>query len=173
MHPDPVLTDPTPGMAIWGWMTPIELRWLMTQAWNMSSVCEIGSLHGRSAFALLTACPGPVYCVDPWDDEMDQSYGSFLGNCGHFPNLVAVRGYSPDIMVNVPEVDMTFIDGNHDYDQVTADIDVMLPKTRKLICGHDYQNEDGGFPDVATVVKEKFDGRYFVPEGTSIWAVRL
>lgn len=173
MGPDPVLDHPTPGMHIWGWMAPIELEWLMSQAREMDSVCEVGSLHGRSAFALLTACPGPVYCVDPWDDEYDQCYGSFMKSCGHFPNLHTVRGYSPAAIENVPEIDMSFIDGNHDYDQVVADIDALLPKTRRLICGHDYINADGGFPDVAIVVKEKFEGRFFNPEGTSIWAVTL
>ena len=32
--------DPTPGMAIWGWMTPVELRWLGEQAARMRSVVE-------------------------------------------------------------------------------------------------------------------------------------
>lgn len=173
MGPDPDYDSTVPGMAIWGWMAEIELNWLMEQASTMDSVCEIGSLHGRSAFALLTACPGPVYCVDPWDDEGDHCYPSFMSSCGHFPNLRAIRGYSPAAIERVPEVDMAFIDGNHDYDQVVADIDAMLPKTRKLICGHDFVNADGGFPDVAIVVQEKFAGRFFNPEGTSIWAVRL
>lgn len=173
MGPDPVLDHPTPGMGIWGWMAPVELEWLMAEATQMSSVCEVGSLHGRSAFALLTACPGPVYCIDPWDDEDDQCYPSFMRSCGHFPNLRAVRGYSPAAAEHVPEVDMTFIDGNHDRAQVIADIEAFLPKTQRLICGHDYQNVDGGFPDVAEVVHEYFAETFFNPEGTAIWAVRL
>lgn len=173
MGPDPVLDHKTPGMSIWGWMAPVELEWLMSQAREMDSVIEIGSLHGRSAFALLTACSGPVFCVDPWDDVHDLCFGSFMRSCGHFPNLRAVRGYSPAAIEGLPEVDMTFIDGNHDYAQIVADIDAVLPKTRRLICGHDYQNVDGGFPDVATVVHERFEGQFFNPEGTAIWAVEL
>lgn len=173
MMPDPVLDHPTPGMHIWGWMAPIELEWLGAQAAKMGSVCEIGVLRGRSAFALLTACPGPVYCVDPWDDEMNHGFPAFMGDCGHFPNLNVVRGYSPAALDQVPVVDMTFIDGNHDYPQVIADITAALPKTRKLICGHDYQNADGGFPGVAEGVHELFAGQFYNPEGTSIWAVDL
>src|SRR4051794_4452666 len=104
--PDPVADDPTPGMHIWGWMHPRELRWLGKQAATMGSVAEIGCLHGRSAFALLTACDGPVYCIDPWDDEHDLSFGSFMGHVGHFPNVRPIRGYSPAAADEVPDVEM-------------------------------------------------------------------
>lgn len=173
MMPDGVPDHPTPGMHIWGWMSPAELEWLGAQAATMDSVAEIGVLHGRSAFALLTACAGPVFCVDPWDDVMDHSLPSFKSFCGHFPNLRIVRGYSPAAAAEVPDVDMTFIDGNHDYEQVVADIGAWLPKTRKLICGHDYQNADGGFPGVAEAVHELLPGRFTNPPDTSIWAVEL
>jgi hypothetical protein len=95
LQPDPVLDHPVAGMSIWGWMSPAELTWLGEQAVKMDSVAEIGCLHGRSAYMLLKSCPGPVYCIDPWDDEQDLCYDSFMSNCGEFDNLVAVRGYSP------------------------------------------------------------------------------
>lgn len=173
MGPDPDPTSDVPGMSIWGWMSPIELQWLMARAAEMDSVCEVGVLHGRSAFALLTACPGPVFCIDPWDDVHDKCYGSFMGSCGHFKNLQPVRGFSPAAAVFVPDVDMTFIDGDHAYESIMADIACWTPKTRKLICGHDYQNENGGFPDVAVAVKEVFGDRFYVAPDTAIWAVDL
>jgi Methyltransferase domain len=186
MGPEPVAGHPTPGMHIWGWMSPEELEWLGSEAAEMDSVVEIGSLHGRSAFALLAACSGPVYCIDPWDDEHDLSYDSFMGSCGHFPNLVAVRGFSPDVADQIPDVDMTFIDGNHDYEAVLADIDAWLPKTRKLICGHDYGRipsagfPGAGWPGVIEGVNERFGDRVecallkgWDPEDSSIWVVRV
>lgn len=173
MGPDPIPGHPTPGMHIWGWMSPAELEWLGATAATMNDVVEIGCLHGRSAFALLTACPGPVWCVDPWDDVADHSYPSFMRSCGHFPNLHAVRGWSPAVAEHIPDVDMVFIDGNHDRASITADIEGWLPKTRKVICGHDYCNENGGFPDVAAVVDEMFGDRVIVPPDTSIWVVEL
>jgi len=163
-------------MSIWGWTHEPELLWLGEQAAKMDSVVEIGSLHGRSAFALLSACPGSVYCVDSWSDIKDQSYGSFMSHCGHFPNLVPVRAFSPSPAIDLVQgmVDMTFIDGSHVYSSVLADIAGWLPKTRKLICGHDFHEGEGaGFPDVAVAVKEVFGDRWTVAPETSIWAVDL
>lgn len=185
--PDPVPGHPTPGMHIWGWMTPEELTWLGDQAAQMDSVVEVGSLHGRSAFALLTACPGPVYCIDPWDDVADKCYGSFMGSCGHFPNLVAIRGFSPQAAEQVPGmVDMVFIDGCHDYDCVIADIQAWLPKTRKLLCGHDYgrvpegDQPGSGWPGVVDGVNELLGNRVerallegWTEAESSIWMVNL
>lgn len=175
MEPDPVPGHPTPGMNVWGWMSPEELEWLCANARDMASVVEIGVLHGRSATALLTGCPGPVYCVDPWDDEGDRCLASFKRSCGHFPNLRIVRGYSPAAAVHVPDVDMCFIDGAHDRASIEADLDAWLPKTRALICGHDYYKgpEDAGYPDVAAVVDERFGELVAVAPGTSIWFVQL
>lgn len=176
--PDPVAGHPTPGMHIWGWMSPTELEWLHGTARTMASIAEIGCLHGRSAYALLSGCAGPVYCIDPWDDGADMSYASFLSACGRFPNLRAVRGLSPPAAADVPDVDMVFIDGAHDYDSVIADIRAWLPKTRRLICGHDYNHP--GYPGVKTAVDEVFGNRVHPAIGSgwsdgtrSIWAVDL
>lgn len=174
MGPEPDPNDPTPGMAIWGWMTPDELRWLGEQAAGMDSIAEIGVLRGRSAFALLTACPGPVYCIDPWHDPGEHALAGFMEACGHFPNLNAVRGWSPAAAELVPDVDMVFIDGSHDYESVVADINAWLPKTRKLICGHDYCDQpEYGFPGVAQAVHEIFGNQVELAPLTSIWTVRL
>lgn len=173
--PEPDYESTVVGASVWGWMTEPELLWLAEQAAQMDGIVEIGSLHGRSAMALLTFCRGPVYCIDPWDDEHDQCYGSFLSHVGHLPNLRAIRGRSPAVGAEVPgDVDMVFIDGEHFRPEITADIEYWLPRTRKLICGHDYyQGPDAGYPDVALVVDEMFGDRVTVAEGTSIWAVVL
>ncbi len=172
--PEPDPTSTVPGMAIWGWMLPPELEWLGARAAEMESVVEVGCLRGRSAFALLTACPGPVYCIDPWNDDAGNAYPAFMHACGHFPNLVAIPAASPGAAAGVPDVDMTFIDGAHAYGSVLADIAAWLPKTRKLICGHDYQQTHGGFPGVAEAVHAVFgEERVVVPDDTAIWTVDL
>ncbi len=169
--PEGVEGHPQAGTHIWGWMLVPELAWLQKQAAKMDSIVEIGSLHGRSAFALLTACKGTVWCVDPWDDEYDRCYGSFMSFCGHFDNLRTIRGFSPQDCAGVPDVDMVFIDGDHTRAGIEADIDFWLPKTKKLLCGHDYYDgPEASYPDIAAVVNERFPDATTVPD-TSIWAV--
>jgi len=158
-----------PGAHIWGWMNPAELEWLRSTAATMDSAVEVGSLRGRSAFALLTGCPGPVYCVDPWDDARSESRPAFEENCGHFPNLVMIQGYSPAAAAEVPDVDFVFIDGAHDYASVVADLDAWTPKARRLISGHDYYDTDAW--SVRTAVDQRFGGRVELVPGTAIWTV--
>lgn len=181
--PRPDLAAQFPGIHIWGWMSSSELLWLRETASVMNSVVEIGSLHGRSAYALLTGCEGPVVCIDPWDDEYDQSYTSFIRSCGHFDNLQAWSGTSIEAAARWKrearaQTDMTFIDGAHTYESVMADIALWLPLTAKCICGHDYiEGEPKGFPGVHKAVTEVFGDRVRVAKHeagpTSIWYVIL
>ena len=169
MGPEP-REHPAPGMHIWGWMSSVELTWLHEQAQRMRSIVEVGSLRGRSAFALLLGCKGPVYCIDPWEDPGNHAYTGFMEACGHFPNVRPVKGYSPAVGDQIPgDVDMVFIDGDHSYESIKADVEYWLPRTRMLICGHDY-SEEGGYPDVKRYVDEKFGPSIWVPARTSIWA---
>jgi hypothetical protein len=169
--PNPIPDHPAPGMHIHGWMIPDELIWLGDKAAKMRSVVEVGCLYGRSAFAILEGCQGPVYCVDPWWD--DRKYHAFLRNCGHFSNLRAIRASSPEAISDVPDVDMVFIDGDHKYPSVVADIEGWLPKTRRLICGHDYNNRE--YPGVKQAVDEIFGERVRIalPSPSMIWFVEL
>lgn len=177
MMPDPVEGHSTPGMHLWGWMSPVELEWLASEAAKMRSVVEIGCLHGRSSFALATACPGTVYCVDPWSDD---GWASWSRSMAGFDNVVAIRDYSPAAGVGVPDpVDMVFIDGAHDAVSVRADIDYWRTRATVLLCGHDYipyssldDGDNPGFPDVATVVDEIFGDAVTVAPDTAIWVVR-
>lgn len=171
LGPDPDPNDPTPGMHLWGWMSPIELRWLAEQASQMRSVVEIGCLHGRSSYALATGCPGTVYCLDPWNDA---GYESWMNSVGEvLPNVVGIRGASPEAGALVPDpVDMVFIDGAHDYQSVLADVLYWRARTRVLLCGHDYTEGPDGYPDVKTVVDFVFGDEVVVAPDTAIWTVR-
>jgi hypothetical protein len=66
--------------------------------------------------------------------------------------------------------DMVFIDGDHSYESVKQDIELWLPKTRKLICGHDFGNPD--YPGVEKAVVERFGDAVTRGPGL-IWSVRL
>lgn len=176
MQPDPIPEDPTPGMHLWGWMSPAELTWLGEQAAKMNSVVEIGCLHGRSSFALATACPGTVYCIDPWSDAGWRSWKRSVGDV--FDNVIPIRQASPGAAKMIlGDVDMVFIDGAHDYDSVVADILGWKDKTTKLLCGHDYVpysalgGNEPGFPDVSRAVNELLgEENITVADETAIWA---
>ena len=174
MQPDPDFTSTVPGMNRWGWMSPVELLWLNARAAEMRSVVEIGCLHGRSSIALLTGCSGPVWCIDPWSDDGWRSWKLGVGD--RYPNAVPIRQPSPQAAAEVAcPVDMVFIDGAHDYDSVIADLECWIPRTTRLICGHDYvDSPDAGFPDVARAVNDTFgrDGIAVAPD-TAIWHVWL
>lgn len=163
-----------------GWMTDNELVWLYETAQTMASVIEVGCWKGRSTHALLSGCPGPVYAVDHWLGSADSRttshsealrgklYDEFMGNVGHFPNLVVVRGESPAIAAECPDADMVFIDGEHNYEAVRADIAAWLPKARKLICGHDIS-----FPGVSQAVFEAFPKERVQRPMWDLWVVTL
>lgn len=179
MQPDPDPSSTVPGMALWGWMSPAELLWLGEQAAQMGSVVEIGCLHGRSSFALATACPGKVYCIDPWSDDGWRSWSGSVGD--RLSNAVGIREPSPAAGMHVPDpVDMVFIDGAHDYESVVADITYWKPRARVLLCGHDYHTHEAvpdpadlGFPDVRRAVDELIGVEHItVADGTAIWAWR-
>ena len=137
-----------------GWMTPGELDFLYKTAKEMDSIVEIGSWKGRSTHALLSGCKGTVTAIDTWKgtkgeegnphieaEGHDVFTDDFMKNVGHFPNLVPMRMTSLEAAALIPDksVDMVFIDGDHSYEAVRADIAAWLPKARKLICGHDWQ----------------------------------
>ena len=147
-----------------GWMSLVQLNWLYDTSKEMDSIVEIGSWKGKSTHALLSGCKGTVWAVDhfkgSWADEAHKEarerdiYPDFLENVGRFKNLKVLKMSSKEAAKQFKDksVDMVFIDGGHTYEEVKQDIEMWLPKAKKLICGHDYQ---GG--DVSQAVDEKFD----------------
>lgn len=134
---------------IQGWMTLSELNWLYRTAKNQNSIAEIGSWKGRSTHALLSGTNGIVYAIDHFsgsNNEKEQHkeakekdiFQEFLNNVGKFKNLTPLKMSSNDASLLIDKVDMVFIDGGHTYEEVCNDIKLWLPKTNKIICGHDY-----------------------------------
>lgn len=134
-----------------GWMTVQEQGWLYNMAKQMNLIAEIGSWKGKSTHALLSGCPGRVYAIDHFNGSTaeiegphkEATYGDvykeFKRNVGKFSNLETIHMASADAakVLNF-NFDMVFIDGGHTCQEVKADIETWLPKTKKLICGHDY-----------------------------------
>jgi len=168
-----------------GWMLEEEVNWLYETSKLMSNVVEIGSWKGRSTHALLSGCNGAVYAVDHFkgadvgaDNTNEQAkfediHSIFLQNVGHFHNLVLLKMSSEEAskLFTDKYFDMVFIDGTHAYDVVMNDIKLWYPKTKRVVCGHDYGSPCG--------VKQAVDD-YFTPlvktvhnKVHSIWYVEL
>jgi methyltransferase family protein len=171
-------------LSIPGWMSQHELHWLHDMARRMHTIVEIGSYQGRSAYALLRGLlphGGHLHCVDPWQ-------GLWLGQPNNYPvfmrhmtdrftaeELTHLQAYpissaeAVSLFSNLL-VDAVFIDGDHLEPGFRQDIQLWLPKTRKLICGHDFRNTD--WPAVEKVVCEIFPDRWQNPVDW-IWSVSL
>lgn len=160
-----------------GFMSEEEMMFLREKSMLMESVAEIGSWKGRSTKVLLDNCKGQVTVVDHWQgsdtirgiaSETD-IHAEFIKNVGHYPNLKIMKMPSLEAAasLNGDKFDMVFIDASHDYGNVKSDIEAWLPRTNKLICGHDYSD---GWPGVKRAVSEKFPN--FNLTG-SIWWVEL
>lgn len=133
-----------------GWMSKQELDWLAKSAKEMGSIVEIGCWKGRSTKVLLENCPGTVYAVDhflgnPSDitgvmAEKQDVYAQFIQNVGGFENLRVLRMSSEEAAgtVDGDRFDMVFVDGDHTSHGVKQDLELWVPKCKKLICGHDY-----------------------------------
>jgi hypothetical protein len=165
-----------------GWMTPLELEFLSVMAAKNKTVLEVGSWKGRSTKALLDAAK-KVFAVDTWEGSQDPDdltyeqakkediFATFKKNVGHYDNLKIIKkdSIAASKMFSDKAVDMVFIDANHTYEGVSADIKAWLPKARKVICGHDYAD---GWPGVKQAVDEIFEGKKIQVVG-SIWCVEL
>ena len=145
-------------LTITGWMEPEELEWLAEQASYHTRIVEIGCFQGRSTRALAENTTGWVWAIDPWkkrpwDTEAvgdgDWLYEEFRKNMRDLNNVTALQMQSLAAATTFKTpVDMVFIDGNHDYEAVKADILAWRPLLVEggLLCGHDY-----GWPDVPGV----------------------
>jgi hypothetical protein len=130
-------------------------------------VLEIGSFVGLSTRAWLTAAPeATVICVDPfvdfyhndfiyrdWPDVVGKSlYDLFLSSCWDFRDrIIPVRDWSPAGLETVAEYgiqpDLIFVDGDHSYESVTADLEAshrLFPKA--ILTGDDWLWDRRRFP---------------------------
>lgn len=132
---------------------------------------EIGSWRGRSASFLIVEAKNksPKIRIDLVDHFMGSpehagisqdfllseiiknlSQLESLYNIVKKPSLEAVKEYDDN------SLDGVFIDGNHEYENVKADILAWIPKVKNggILAGHDYC---AGWPSVIQAVKDTID----------------
>ena len=143
--------------------SPIELRLSrhggLTRLWHelgYKIIVEVGTEQGKFAAEICRDNPqAKLYCVDPYmaydryeqhqtQDKLDR----FLAEAQErlalhnvmFLRMTSLEGAQ---FFRDGELDAVFIDANHAYEYVKADIEAWAPKVRRggMVCGHDYKPE--------------------------------
>lgn len=156
--------------AITGWMSEMELAWLIEQASTRRRIIEIGSWKGRSTKALALSAFEVVYAVDHWMEGsppnetrrlVDHDWREVVARGSGVVRAEFEKNLAPEIaagkcvltglssaesvsklkeLLGGRNVDMVFIDGDHEYAEVKRDIELYRPFLEEggLLCGHDY-----------------------------------
>ena len=141
--------------------SPSASRWL-----------EIGSYAGESATLFLGFPQITTFdCVDQWQGAADALRARFTkeistGRCRvhQMPSLAFAE--------QAGEYDVVYIDGDHSYEAVRADIAAYSGKLAAggWLCGHDYH---AGYPGVIQAVDEWRENRPVTVYADGSWAVRM
>lgn len=148
-------------------------RYVMPSCTSTPLIANIGTFTGVSAAVLLQATEREMYdscvtCIDVWDDTGTSDpineiyrtsgcdvYQVFERNAERIGRrrMIGRIGTSEEwaILLKV-DFDLVFIDADHTYEAVKADIAAWAPKVRPggILCFHDY----GYFPGVTQAVQE-------------------
>ncbi len=160
------------------------------QAERPLRMLEVGSWVGESAIALLGGAPKDsiIYCVDHWKgsptdwtchianevnvwDWFFKNVGDLIGT-----SIFPIKGDSLQAAADLgdaQELDLIFLDGDHDEAAVRADIDAWLRHLSPtgVLCGHDYCGE---FPGVVNALEQFLGPLGLTPSrihGTTVWFV--
>lgn len=131
------------------------------------NIIEIGTAWGGTSALMSTANPtakiktyDPFQLPDEWTNKWteiygrDWSYESTQDFLKDFPNIIAIKGSSPNIDMSSWEynsIDMLFEDANHSFFPTILNLLFLIPYVKKggIISGHDYNT---GFPGVVDAV---------------------
>lgn len=120
---------------------------------------EIGTAEGLFAETLLKANPRlRLFCIDAWQthvgyrdytiqNTLDDLYEKAKTRLGRYEGVSLIRKFSVEAAKDFEdgELDFVFLDCNHRFEFVVADIAAWLPKLRvgSLLAGHDYSHPKG------------------------------
>jgi len=140
----------------------VELAALALKLPEQFVACEIGSYFGASTGFLAAAASlkrGTLHCVDVWDNRAmgrepaGDTFAEFTRNTARFfSHLVVHRGEADAMAAQVPgDLDLLFIDGDHSYAAVQADLANYGPKLKPggVLLLHDFT-----YPEVQRATSE-------------------
>jgi len=98
---------------------------------------EVGVQNGLFSLEILKHWKGYLRCVDIWENE--EQYWTAITNLGKDR---CMKGRSVEVAKSFADesLDFVFIDADHTYEAVKADLEAWFPKVRKggIVSGHDY-----------------------------------
>jgi predicted O-methyltransferase YrrM len=171
-------------LSVQGWMTEEELSYLASVASKSNIVAEVGSWMGRSTCALAANIgSGSVYAVDTWKGSQEHVpmlagkpdgwlFSEFSKNTAGLPILpIPLPSLDAAFLLAKTTIrfDLIFIDANHYYESVKADIQAWMPLLTKegILCGHDFDRTY--WPGIVRAVEECIPAFHVVPN-TTIWS---
>lgn len=154
---------------------------------------EVGVFSGATSARLLRREDLILFMVDPWtefvadgvviatNEEQEKNYKAaqeateFAKNRRH---IVRMDSGMASSCIDDASLDFVFIDGDHSYIAVSADISAWKPKLKHggLLCGHDYANPDydfGGEVKRAVDAAAKKNGWHVELGDDFTWFVRV
>lgn len=164
-----------------GMYTPaVDLAAIEQIAKDVGSECkyrplflEVGSWVGESALALNRGCPeAQITCIDTWEGTDNDVTSIHVKRHGGDAVLEAFKKNTADKPIDFVQAesvslakswapratprDLVFIDANHSYEAVKADIEAWLPvvKPGGVMAFHDYRTST--FPGVTKAIHEAF-----------------
>lgn len=136
-------------------------------------VAEIGVLRGEFSAVILSQWGGELTLIDAWknlpnyrditnvsDDEHEKNMAAAIAATSGRASII--RGLSTEVAEKFPDghFDCIYLDANHSYEAVMADLRAWDRKASMAVCGHDYLN--GELPEGSFGVKRavlEFYGR--------------
>jgi len=114
---------------------------------------EIGVQTGYFSAKIADFYTGFLFCIDLWGDESVYFEAQKLLSDKNKFKLYRADSLTMAEFVSDNTLDFVYIDANHYYKQVLADIEAWYPKVRSggVISGHDYCTSDHDIEVVAAV----------------------
>lgn len=160
---------------------------------NGGETVEVGCFRGKSLASVADIILDKdisVTAVDPFDalvpnpdyeepgvqskkEGMLEDFLKTLTDFGIRNRVHEICDLSETVAYNIPydELDLVFIDANHSYEAVCADIEAWSPLIKEggILCGHDWDEKGASWPGVHKAVVEKLGWPSFREH---IWAFR-
>lgn len=170
-----------------GWFSPADIEWYREIYRDCLPVSgqavEVGCYLGRSLCAvgdIILERGIYVFCIDTFQGVVgqpaDNLHGRFRENVENYGLEGSVMVLKQDSLfaaktLNDSVMDFVFLDGDHSYETVKAELQAFERKIRKggYIGGHDYFS----FPGVVQAVNERYGQDVQVRMDSTIWLHRV